>query len=281
VSKSSEHPATRDRRLKRSFKTLIIERLRPGVVVARLNRPERLNAITFEIIGELLALCEAVASEPSARVLVVTGSGRGFCSGLDLANAAGLPGMSAPEMLEAQETWASAIAGFRLLPKPVIAAVNGAAAGAGFALALAADIRLASPAAKFNAAFVRIGLSGGDVGVSWMLPRIVGLGRAAEIMFTGRLFDAAYAERVGLVNEVVEQGTPARRCTRPGRGDLRQLAIWHAAHQAGPAAQRGRPLARGGSRAREPQPGPGDAHRGHGRGMSAFLDNRAPRFTGR
>jgi enoyl-CoA hydratase/carnithine racemase len=242
VSKSSEHPATRDRRLKRSFKTLIIERLRPGVVVARLNRPERLNAITFEIIGELLALCEAVASEPSARVLVVTGSGRGFCSGLDLANAAGLPGMSAPEMLEAQETWASA---------------------------------------KFNAAFVRIGLSGGDVGVSWMLPRIVGLGRAAEIMFTGRLFDAAYAERVGLVNEVVEQGTPARRCTRPGRGDLRQLAIWHAAHQAGPAAQRGRPLARGGSRAREPQPGPGDAHRGHGRGMSAFLDNRAPRFTGR
>jgi enoyl-CoA hydratase len=100
-----------------------------------------------------------------------------------------------------------------LLPKPVIAAVNGAAAGAGFSLALAADIRLAAPAARFNAAFVKIGLTGGDCGSSWMLPRIVGLGHASDILLTGRFVDADEAARIGLVNRVV----PAQ--------DLRQEAI--------------------------------------------------------
>jgi enoyl-CoA hydratase len=107
-------------------------------------------------------------------------------------------------MLRVQEAYAEAFAGFHLLAKPVVAAVNGAAAGAGLALALAADVRLASPSARFNAAFVRIGLTGGDLGFSWALPRTVGLGHASLIMLTGRLVDAAYAYRIGLVNDVVD-----------------------------------------------------------------------------
>jgi enoyl-CoA hydratase/carnithine racemase len=111
--------------------------------------------------------------------------------------------MSAQEMLSGQEVWAGAVAALRKLSKPVVAAVNGPAAGAGLGLALAADVRIASPDASFVAAFVRIGLTGGDVGVSWMLPRIVGLGHASEMLLTGRAVDAGEAERIGLVNRVV------------------------------------------------------------------------------
>lgn len=181
-----------------------VERIEEGVALATLDRPDRLNALTFAMFGELRSLCEEIAVDPKVRVLVVTGAGRGFCAGLDLDDAARLSAMSAPQMLAEQEGWAAGIVALRLLPKPVIAAVNGAAAGAGMGLALAADIRVASTAARFNAAFVRIGLSGGDVGISWMLPRIVGLGRAGEIMLTGRIVEADEAERMGLVNRVVE-----------------------------------------------------------------------------
>jgi enoyl-CoA hydratase/carnithine racemase len=184
------------------YRTLKLSRPRDGILLVALNRPEKLNAITFEMFDELSRLCRESNADDSVRLLALTGEGRGFCAGLDLAQAAELPAMTHAEFLAGQEEWAAAIAAFRYLPKPVIAAVNGAAAGAGFALALAADIRLASPAAKFNAAFVRIGLSGGDLGVSWMLPRIIGLGRAAEIMLTGRIFNAEFAERIGLVNDV-------------------------------------------------------------------------------
>jgi enoyl-CoA hydratase/carnithine racemase len=185
-----------------SYSTLKLSRSREGILLAALDRPRRLNAITFVMFDELARLCREVAGDDSVRVLVVSGEGRGFCAGLDLEEAATLSSMSSMEFLEGQEGWAASIASFRRLPKPVIAAVNGPAAGAGFALSLAADIRLAAPEAKFNAAFVRIGLSGGDVGTSWMLPRIVGLGRAAEILLTGRLLDAEYCERIGLVNAI-------------------------------------------------------------------------------
>jgi enoyl-CoA hydratase len=188
-----------------SFETLAIQHPAEGIVLVELNRPDRLNALTFAMFEELSELCREVEADASARVLVLTGRGRGFCAGLDLEDAAKLAEMTIPQMLREQEGWARAITGFRHQPLPVIAAVNGAAAGAGMALALAADIRLASPKAKFNAAFVKIGLSGGDVGTSWMLPRIVGLGRAAEIMLTGKFVAAEAAERIGLVNEVVEE----------------------------------------------------------------------------
>jgi enoyl-CoA hydratase/carnithine racemase len=184
--------------------TLTIERPTPEVVVARLDRPERLNALTFDTFDELAALQTEIDGDPAARVLILTGAGRAFCAGMDLEQARTLPEMPATEMLRRQESWARAVTGFRHLRIPVIAAVNGAAAGAGMALALAADIRIASTTARFNAAFVRIGLSGGDVGTSWLLPRLVGLGRASELLLTGRFVEAPEALRIGLVTEVLE-----------------------------------------------------------------------------
>jgi enoyl-CoA hydratase/carnithine racemase len=186
------------------YETLAIDRSRDGVVLVTLNRPDRLNAITFQMFDEMHALCDALMSDADARVVVITGAGRGFCSGLDLDEALTLPDMS-PHVMLGQQHWAGAFIKFHELPQPVIAAVNGPAAGGGLGLALVADIRLASPAAVFNAAFVKIGLSAGDVGVSWSLPRVVGLGHAAEIMLTGRFVDAHEAAAIGLVNRVVPQ----------------------------------------------------------------------------
>jgi enoyl-CoA hydratase/carnithine racemase len=187
------------------YETLAIDRSRDGVVLVTLNRPDRLNAITFQMFDEMHALCDALMSDADARVVVITGAGRGFCSGLDLDEALTLPDMSPHEMMLGQQHWAGAFIKFHELPQPVIAAVNGPAAGGGLGLALVADIRLASPAAVFNAAFVKIGLSAGDVGVSWSLPRVVGLGHAAAIMLTGRFVDAHEAAAIGLVNRVVPQ----------------------------------------------------------------------------
>ncbi len=185
------------------YNTLEVSRPRDSVVQLTLNRPKQMNAITFEMFDELHDLLARLGNDESARAVVLTGAGRGFCAGLDLDDAEKLPGMSANEMMRGQEHWAGAFEAFHDLPQPVVAAVNGAAAGGGLGLALAADIRLCNEAARFNAAFVRIGLSAGDVGVSWSLPRVVGLGHASEIMLTGRFVDAAEAERIGLVNRVV------------------------------------------------------------------------------
>ncbi|TQN42815.1 enoyl-CoA hydratase [Blastococcus colisei] len=186
-----------------SDETLIVTRPRDGIVLVTLNRPGRLNALTFDMFRALRSFCDTTADDDTVRVVVLTGAGRGFCAGLDLDAADTLPGMTTTEMLDGQESWADAVAAFRRLPQPVIAAVNGPAAGAGFSLALAADIRYAAPEARFNAAFIKIGLTGGDCGSSWMLPRIVGLGQAYEILLTGRLVAAEEAARIGLVNLVV------------------------------------------------------------------------------
>jgi enoyl-CoA hydratase/carnithine racemase len=186
-----------------SYETFTVEPSGDGVVLMTLNRPDRMNAITFQMFDEMHAFCDELIADDDARALVITGAGRGFCAGLDLDEAYTLADMSPHEMMLGQQRWAGAFAKFHELPQPVIAAVNGPAAGGGLGFALVADIRLASPAARFNAAFVRIGLSAGDVGVSWSLPRVVGLGRAAEIMLTGRFVEAEEAERIGLVNRVV------------------------------------------------------------------------------
>jgi enoyl-CoA hydratase/carnithine racemase len=183
--------------------TLLVDRPRTGIAVATLNRPDRLNALTFQMFDELARLAADIAADDRVRVLVLTGAGRGFCAGLDLTDAATLPDMTTAAFLDGQEGWSRAITSFRRLPKPVIAAVNGPAAGAGFSLALAADIRIATPAARLSAAYIKIGLTGGDCGSSWMLPRIVGLGHAYEILLTGRLIEADEAARMGLVNRVV------------------------------------------------------------------------------
>jgi enoyl-CoA hydratase/carnithine racemase len=185
------------------YETLLVDRSRDGIVLVTLNRPHRMNAITFQMFDEFHVLCDELQKDGDARVVIITGAGRGFCSGLDLDEAMTLPDMTPHEMMLGQQSWAGAFVKLHEIPQPVIAAVNGAAAGGGMGLALAADIRIASPEARFNAAFVRIGLSAGDVGVSWSLPRVVGFGRAAEIMFTGRFLDADEARDIGLVNRVV------------------------------------------------------------------------------
>jgi enoyl-CoA hydratase len=182
---------------------LRVEYPQPGVVLATIDRPDRRNALTDQLFNDLADLQTEVDADPQARALILTGAGVSFCAGLDLDLASDLPTMATEEFYAHQQRWAAAIVGFSRMRTPVIAAVNGAAAGAGFGLALTADIRICSTEARFNAAFVRIGLSAGDVGCSWTLPRIVGLGRALEILLTGRFVDAEEALRIGLASDVV------------------------------------------------------------------------------
>src|ERR1700751_5120691 len=176
----------------------------PGVVVVTQNRPDRYNAMTNTMFGELERLALDLDHEHDCRVVVLTGAGRAFCSGYDLADADELPGLGAWGMLDQQERAARALLSVRSMRVPVIAAVNGAAAGGGLALAQAADIRLAAPGAKVNAAFVRIGFSVGALGSSWLLTRLIGPAATSEICFTGRMVDAGKAVRLGLVNQVSE-----------------------------------------------------------------------------
>ncbi|WP_040795745.1 enoyl-CoA hydratase/isomerase family protein [Nocardia higoensis] len=191
------------------FETLLVEEVRPGIVVVTLNRPDRYNAMTNTMFVELERLAWGLESEDSCRVVVLTGAGRAFCSGYDLADADALPNLGALGMLDQQERAARALSAIRSLRVPVIAAVNGPAAGGGLALALAADIRLAGRAAKFNAAFVRIGLSAGDLGTSWLLTRLIGPAKTSEICFTGRIVEAQEAGELGIVNSVHEDDVVA------------------------------------------------------------------------
>ncbi|HET6952519.1 MAG TPA: enoyl-CoA hydratase-related protein [Acidimicrobiales bacterium] len=181
---------------------------RPGVTLLTLNRPERLNAMSHELVQDLHDALDDLAADRDTRVVVLTGAGRGFCSGLDLRGAGRAPGTEGlhgvPAGMRSQQHIASLVPKMRALPQPIIAAVNGPAAGGGLALALASDVRLAAPAARFNVAFVRIGLSGCDIGVSWLLPRLIGASRAFELLLTGRIIDAAEADRLGLVSRVVD-----------------------------------------------------------------------------
>jgi enoyl-CoA hydratase len=186
---------------------LTLELPRPEVALVTLRRPERLNALSWELIGELHALLASLRGRDDVRVVVLTGEGRGFCSGLDIAGDDAVGSVDgAVEVYDRQELVASLATAIRDLPQPVIAAVNGPAAGGGLAIALAADIRICARSARFGVAFVRLGLSACDVGTSYMLPRIVGLGIASELMLTGRIIDADEASRVGLVNQVVDDG---------------------------------------------------------------------------
>lgn len=190
--------------------TVRVDRVTDDVVVVTLDRPDRLNAMTHELVGELHEALESVGRDRSVRVVVLTGAGRGFCAGLDLRDAGAPPdaeGLGAVQhRMVAQQHIARLIPRLRSLPQPVIAAVNGPASGGGLALALGADVRLAARSATFNVAFVRIGLSGCDIGVSWLLPRLIGAARAHELLLTGRHVDAAEAERIGLVHRVVPDG---------------------------------------------------------------------------
>lgn len=192
--------------LDRSYETLVLDERMPGVVAVTLNRPDRYNAMTNQMFNELERAALELNAEDDLRAIIVTGAGVAFCGGYDLADAEELSGLGAMGMLNQQERAARSLLAIRSVRVPVIAAVNGPAAGGGLALALQADIRLASPEAKFNAAFVRIGLSAGDLGTSWLLTRLVGPAVTSDISFTGRMVYADEAAQIGLVNSVSEDG---------------------------------------------------------------------------
>jgi enoyl-CoA hydratase len=181
---------------------------RPGIAQLVLDRPHVLNAMTAELVQSLHDHLDEIAVDQSVRVVVLTGEGRGFCAGLDLGGYGTTPhtdGMGRTQAgFATQKHIASLIPHLRSLPQPVIAAVNGPAAGGGFALVLGSDVRLAARSARFNAAFIRIGLSACDIGTSWLLPRLIGAARAQELMLTGRVFDAEEAYRIGLVVDLVD-----------------------------------------------------------------------------
>lgn len=189
--------------------TVLTSDPRDGIRLLTLNRPDRLNTVTEELIDELHAALDAANSDPVVRVVVITGAGRGFSGGLDLA---GYGPDRSDEMgkiragLRTQRHIATVMEKIRDLTKPVIAAVNGPAAGAGLAIVLASDIRIAAPEAVFAVSFIRAGFSACDMGTSWLLPRIVGAGRAHELMLTGRRVDADEALRIGLVLDIHPQG---------------------------------------------------------------------------
>ena len=181
--------------------TLLTER-RGHALWVTLNRPESLNALNQELVGALRELFGGLADDHDTRLVVLRGAGRAFCAGLDLKEDAGVGG-SVQAGLRAQRRISELVMLMRRAPQPIIAAVQGAAAGGGFALALGSDVRLAGATARMNAAFIRIGLSACDVGVSYFLPRMVGASVAAELLLTGNFIDAARAERLGLVSRVV------------------------------------------------------------------------------
>lgn len=182
---------------------------RDDVALITLNRPAKLNPMNEALIDGIYRACDEIEARPDLRVAILTGAGRGFCAGADLSGwgrdeVRGAEGQGQVQQFMAmQQRITGVVPRLQRLKVPVIAAVNGAAAGGGFALVLACDVRIAAASARFNVAFIRIGLSACDVGTSWLLPRIVGAGRAHELMLTGRIFDAAEAERIGLVTEVV------------------------------------------------------------------------------
>jgi enoyl-CoA hydratase len=186
---------------------VVVTKPRDGVALITLNRPSRLNALTTTLVQSLHDTLDEIAIDNSIRVIVITGAGRGFCAGLDLGGYGDAPGMEYSGKVEkgfaTQKHIANLIPHLRRTPQPIIAAVNGPAAGGGFAIVLGSDIRIAAQSAKFNAAFIRIGLSACDIGTSWLLPRLVGAARAHELMLTGRIFQSDEAERIGLVLETV------------------------------------------------------------------------------
>jgi enoyl-CoA hydratase len=187
--------------------TLSVQAPHPGVVVLQLNRPERLNAINDVMVGELKQTLGALSEDTSVSAVVITGAGRGFCSGIDMRDfGPTIPEAADPaiDRLRFQESMAALPQAIRDMPQPVIAAVNGPCVGAGLALCLAADIRICSTAATFGNATILLGLTGAEMGMSYFLPRIVGASVAADWMLTGRMVSAEEADRRGLVSELVE-----------------------------------------------------------------------------
>lgn len=221
-----------------------IEHLDDGaVVVATINRPRRSNALDSQTLCELHRLLDSVHGDPVVRAVVLTGAGTAFCAGADIKAQPGdltdtdatpysaLQSTAASTVavtFSAQELMASAFEKIHRLRQPVIAAINGSALGGGFALALSCDIRITVPQAMFGAVFIRHGVSACDMGTSYHLPRLVGASRAADLMLTGRVFNAAEAEKIGLVLDVVNEADLLDAALAKAREITRNspLAVW-------------------------------------------------------
>jgi enoyl-CoA hydratase/carnithine racemase len=202
------------------FETLEFELKENGIGIISLNRPEKLNAMSYQMFADLHAIFDHLMVNLDCRVLILKGEGRAFCAGLDLSELTITARNKIPEEYKKfkyldvsdpikksfyfQSMLSRVIIKMRKINQPIIAIVNGAATGGGFALTLASDIRIAGEKALFNNAFIKIGLSGGDCGTSYFLPRLIGLSRATEILYTGRFVDAEEALRIGLVLKLIE-----------------------------------------------------------------------------
>ncbi len=191
-----------------AYRTILFEEIEPGVGLVTLNRPKHLNAISGLMLDEFNELFAVLSKDDATRVLVVTGAGRGFCSGANLDDSmihGDTRTFSDPAQFldKVQERFAALTLGLRRIPQPVIAAINGVAAGGGFSMAMASDVRVATPEASFIASFANLGLTGGELGSSYFLPRLIGVARSSEILLTGRTVKADEAERIGLINRVV------------------------------------------------------------------------------
>lgn len=184
-----------------------VEKVRPHISAITLDRRERLNAMSFGLVSDLYAALEQVGADNDCWVAVLTGAGRGFCSGLDLEDVGVCPGIEGLTLaragMRAMAYMSNLVPAMRAIPQPIIAAINGPAYGGGLCLALGAEIRIASESASFCAAGINNGLTSTELGASYLLPRLIGGSRASEILLTGREFDAAEAERIGLVSRVV------------------------------------------------------------------------------
>jgi enoyl-CoA hydratase/carnithine racemase len=182
------------------------------VATVTFNRPDQLNALTFEAYADLRDLFAELPARPDVKALVITGEGRGFCSGGDVEEIIGeLQKLDTAELLEFTRMTGTVVKSMRETPLPIIAAINGVAAGAGSVIALAADFRIMATSATFAFLFTRVGLSGADMGSAYLLPRIVGLGRATELLMLGDKLDAQRAYEIGLATELTDDHTLTER----------------------------------------------------------------------
>ncbi|WP_148590615.1 enoyl-CoA hydratase family protein [Streptomyces sp. WAC01526] len=215
-----------------------------GIATVTLARPDKLNALTFEAYADLRDLLAELSRERSVRALVLAGEGRGFCSGGDVEEIIGATlGMDTAKLLDFNRMTGQVVRAVRECPFPVIAAVHGVAAGAGAVLALAADFRVADPSARFAFLFTRVGLSGGDMGAAYLLPRVIGLGHATRLLMLGDTVRAPEAERLGLISELAEEGRADEAAAALARRLAEGPAMAHAQTKALLTAELDMPLA--------------------------------------
>jgi len=204
-------------------------RLEDGVATVAFSRPDKLNALTFDVYADLRDLLGELPHRGDARALVLTGEGRGFCSGGDVEEIIGeLQSMSAGELLDFTRMSGAVVKAMRDAPLPIVAAVNGVAAGAGSVLALASDFRLVARSAKFSFLFTRVGLAGADMGAAYLLPRLIGLGRASELLILGDEVDAERAVEIGLASRAVGDDQLSEEATELARRLADGPALAHA-----------------------------------------------------